>query len=57
MEYLNYRGEFADTPLDAMRTTFRQMFPEFVSMYEQGFGNKANFDQDVEAETKILPDA
>jgi transglutaminase-like putative cysteine protease len=46
MEYLAYRGEFADVPLDEMAETFRReyrMDPAWV---------KADFDREVDEETK-----
>jgi transglutaminase-like putative cysteine protease len=46
MEYLAYRGEFADVPIDAIEETFRREY--LVDPY----WNKADFDLDVELETK-----
>jgi len=47
MEYLNERGEFADVPLDEMRATFEKMYP--AMSFD---GGDADFDRDVEAETR-----
>jgi transglutaminase-like putative cysteine protease len=52
MEYIHYRGEFADTPIDSMFATFRELYPDLWSGGGQGIGDGADFDQDVEAETK-----
>jgi transglutaminase-like putative cysteine protease len=46
MEYLNDRGEFADVPIDAMTSTFRQYYA-----LEQGDTAGADFDRDVDQET------
>lgn len=51
MEYLNYRGEYADTPLDALVATFREIYPELWRAGQQGFADSADFDRDVDAET------
>jgi hypothetical protein len=50
MEYLHYRGEFADIPLSAIEATFC----EFYSVEELAGGQERNadFDVDVEAETQ-----
>lgn len=50
MEYLNYRGEFADIPLAAIEATFS----EFYSVEELAGGQERNadFDADVEAEMR-----
>jgi len=45
MEYLNYRGEFADTPLLEIRATFDEFY-----CGEELAGKNGNFDADVEAE-------
>jgi transglutaminase-like putative cysteine protease len=50
MEYIDYRGEFADPPIDSMFTTFRKRYPDLWREEGQGFGAGANFDQDVETE-------
>ena len=52
MEYVHYRGEFADAPIDSMFATFREGYPDLWRAEGQGFGAGADFDQDVEAETK-----
>jgi transglutaminase-like putative cysteine protease len=44
MEYLAYRGEFADVPIDQIEETFRREY--LVDPY----WNKADFDRDVELE-------
>jgi len=44
MEYLAYRGEFADVPLDEIAETFRREYLEDSSW------NQADFDRDVEKE-------
>jgi transglutaminase-like putative cysteine protease len=46
MEYLAYRGEFADVPLDQIAETFRR---EYLN---DTFLNKADFDREVEQETR-----
>jgi len=46
MEYLAYRGEFADVPIDRIEETFRREY--LVDPY----WNKEDFDRDVELETK-----
>ena len=54
MEYLNERGEFTDVPLDAMHATFAEKYPflDFGGTDSEGaFGEDADFDRDVEAET------
>jgi len=45
MEYLAYRGEFADVPLDEIAETFRQEY------LKDSFWNQADFDREVEQET------
>jgi transglutaminase-like putative cysteine protease len=45
MEYLAYRGEFADVPLEAMLETFRGSYPKL------GLAPDADFERDVELET------
>jgi len=52
MEYLNYRGEFADTPIDAIITTFSELYPDSMLVEGKAIGDGADFDQDVDAETK-----
>jgi hypothetical protein len=49
MEYLNYRGEFADIPLAAIEATFSQFYS--VAELTGGQEKTADFDTDVEAET------
>ena len=50
MEYLHYRGEFADTPLAAIYETFTQKYgKDYLS---GGPSKDADFDADVEAETQ-----
>jgi len=45
MEYLAYRGEFADVPLDEIAETFRREYLKDSSW------NQADFDREVEQET------
>jgi transglutaminase-like putative cysteine protease len=45
MEYLNYRGEFADVPVDAIRETFGREYAP-VDSWQLG-----DFDQEVTSET------
>lgn len=45
MEYLAYRGEYVDVPLEQMQADFRRLYPH---MSEDLGGN--DFDRDVEAE-------
>ncbi len=45
MEYLNFRGEFADVPVDEMRETFIRHYPQSDQL------GTADFDQDVARET------
>lgn len=52
MEYLHYRGEYADVPLDGLIDTFRDLYPELWRVGEAGFGTDADFDRDVDAETR-----
>jgi len=46
MEYLAYRGEFADVPIDRIEETFRLEYRVEPSL------NTADFDRDVEMETE-----
>ena len=55
MEYLKYRGEFADIPIDAIIATFSELYNESMLAEVKGIGDGADFDQDVEAETKGIP--
>jgi transglutaminase-like putative cysteine protease len=52
MEYIHYRGEFADTPVESMFTTFREHYPDLWRTEGPDIGDGADFEQDVEAETK-----
>jgi transglutaminase-like putative cysteine protease len=45
MEYLNFRGEFADVPVDDMVRTFNECYPQAVQ--QEG----GDFDRDVARET------
>ena len=47
MEYLRYRGEFTDVPLDEMAETFRREYAP-----DELFSKEADFDRDVERETR-----
>ena len=49
MEYLHYRGEFADTPLEAIYDTFSK---KYGRDYLTAQSKDADFDTDVEAETR-----
>ena len=49
MEYLNYRGEFADVPVAAMDADFRKYYPHIGDVLADG-----DFAHDVEAETAAL---
>jgi transglutaminase-like putative cysteine protease len=51
MEYLRDHGEFADVPLDRMRETWRREYPH-LAPGAGGLGAGADFDADVEAETR-----
>jgi transglutaminase-like putative cysteine protease len=51
MEYLAYRGEFADVPLDAMLRTFRERYPD-SRIASAGALDGGDFERDVEAETR-----
>ncbi len=49
MEYLGYRGEFADVPLEEMHRVFREKYPQL------GLGedlSAADFERDIEAESR-----
>lgn len=46
MEYLAFRGEHADVPLDDMRRVFDEKYPGMARLHE------ADFDRDVERETR-----
>ncbi len=46
MEYLNYRGEFPDVPIDEMVETFFKEYPGALSW------SRPDFDQEVEQEMK-----
>jgi len=47
MEYLNYRGEFADVPLDGIIATFLEKYPVSGDYGRDG----ADFEKDVDDET------
>lgn len=49
MEYIRYRGEFADTPLAAIYETFTK---KYGKDYLSAQSKDADFDADVEAETQ-----
>ncbi len=44
MEYIRFRGEYPDVPIDQIRKTFRREYPSELS------GNHADFDRDVDQE-------
>lgn len=48
MEYLNYRGEFADVPLQAMLDTFQAEYPDMDQWTQSG-----DFEAEAENETLI----
>lgn len=50
MEYLNFRGEFADAPIDAIEATFRDLYGA-TSLADR---ENADFDADVEKEMKEI---
>jgi transglutaminase-like putative cysteine protease len=47
MEYLRYRGEFADVPLEEMTASLFELYPGFRDLSKTG----ADFDRDVDQET------
>jgi transglutaminase-like putative cysteine protease len=49
MEYVLDRGEYADTPIDAMRATFREEYERMMARGELAF-SKGDFEAEVEAE-------
>jgi transglutaminase-like putative cysteine protease len=46
MEYLNFRGEYADLPYDEMQSDFARLYPGFLGQEEKG-----DFDREVNLET------
>lgn len=46
MEYLRYRGEYADVPLAEMKKDFAVKYPHLAKLHE------GDFDREVEAETR-----
>jgi len=46
MEYLNFRGEYADLPFEEMQQDFAKYYPDWVEP-----GRAADFDREVVAET------
>ena len=46
MEYLNFRGEYADLPYDEMQSDFARLYPGFMGQEE-----KRDFDREVTLET------
>ncbi len=50
MEYLNFRGEFADVPVDDMVRTFNDFYPRALQQ-DAGPASQADFDRDVARET------
>jgi transglutaminase-like putative cysteine protease len=48
MEYLNYRGEFADVPVDDLQRTLREMYPGVAL----SLGEDDDFERDVAEETR-----
>jgi transglutaminase-like putative cysteine protease len=51
MEYLNFRGEHDDTPMEEMAQTFAEEYGDLLAN-----GLHGNFDQEVEQETSPAPD-
>jgi transglutaminase-like putative cysteine protease len=49
MEYLRYRDEYVDVPIDAVRATFAA---EYAGTQSIGDSGGADFDEDVEAEVR-----
>jgi hypothetical protein len=49
LEYLTDRGEFADTPIDAMIATFRERYSRPLAEGMQG-SSSSDFETEVEAE-------
>ncbi|MFW6080526.1 MAG: transglutaminase-like domain-containing protein [Desulfosalsimonas sp.] len=49
MEYINFRGEFADVPLEAIIDTFRSRYPAAADAWIKG-----DFDSDVEKENSSI---
>ena len=47
MEYLNYRGEFADVPVEDLQRTLREMYPEAALSAPEG-----DFEREVALETQ-----
>ncbi len=47
MEYLRYRGEYADVPLAEIRATFAEIYPHLAQL------KGGDFDRDVERETVL----
>jgi transglutaminase-like putative cysteine protease len=62
MEYLRYRGEYADIPIDEIIATFSEFYP-YMKLLSSGSGSAstlgadADFDRDVELETRTDEDA
>ena len=50
MEYLNYRGEFAEPPIDDIVATFRRHYPHHREDYLEGDVSSGDFEAEVEAE-------
>ncbi len=50
MEYLRYRGEFVDVPLNDMMDTFRREYQPDVSWKDESWKQDADFDREVEQE-------
>jgi hypothetical protein len=49
MEYVKDRGEYADTPIDAMIATFREKYVRMMAAQEAG-RSRGDFEAEVEAE-------
>jgi len=52
MEYLKFRGEFADVPLELMRATFREHYSRLVEEQALGSSDPNSFEREVEAEVE-----
>ena len=49
MEYVTDRGEYADTPIDAMIATFREKYARMMAAQEAGL-SRGDFEAEVDAE-------
>jgi len=51
MEYVNYRGEYADVPIEEMNTDFKMYYPN-LSLIKSADQTHHDFDREVEQETR-----